>query len=431
LLSSSEGSAYPRSDPSFDPAPRAVCRSVVDSAAQAWASLAPLLAGRPRVRESRTGGHTYLRRWERPLTARLPAVPAAVPIYSAAGDTRVLVIDLDASRGGRDAVLRDAAAVTDLVRAAGGGVVVDESPSGGRHVYVPLAVAVGFHDARDLALAVALRTPSMDPSPNQNLTDGLIRPPGSVHPSGGHQVLHGPLAAAHQLAAAGNPPAVLERLRALLATELAAVTATHTGDGDPTAVLEDGVDGAPHLPRASGPRELAADYLRIATTGVYDTDRYRSPSEARQAVLTAAVAAGLSLPQVLTRLDTGVWPGLASFYTRYRHRNTRRKALLADWRNAVAFIAGRPEKNPTPSLVRKSPTSQPPSHGGAPNGSDQDQQVHLPARGTEQEYRWLRTWWGAAKVSPEPAMGSQERPADSGIAQGWEGGGVRPVRWGR
>ena len=162
--------------------------------------LAPLLAGRPRVRESRTGGHTYLRRWERPLTARLPAVP----IYSAAGDTRVLVIDLDVSRGGRDAVLRDAAAVTALVRAAGGRVIVDESPSGGRHVYVPLTVPVGFHDARDLALALALRTPSVDPSPNQNLTDGLIRPPGSVHPSGGHQVLHGPLTAAQQLAAAAG-----------------------------------------------------------------------------------------------------------------------------------------------------------------------------------------------------------------------------------
>ena len=113
---------------------------------------------------------------------------------------------------------------------------------------------------------------------------------------------------------------MLERLRALLATELAAVTATHTGHGDPTAALEDGVDGAPHLPRASGPRELAADYLRIATTGLYDTGRYRSPSEARQAVLAAAVSAGLTLPQVLTRIDTGVWPGLASFYTRYRHR---------------------------------------------------------------------------------------------------------------
>jgi len=54
-----------------------------------------------------------------------------------------------------------------------------------------------------------------------------------VHPSGGHQVLHGPLAAAQQPAAAGNPPTVLDRLRSLLATELAAVTATHTEQAYP------------------------------------------------------------------------------------------------------------------------------------------------------------------------------------------------------
>ena len=84
------------------------------SAAQVWSVLAPLLAGRPRVRESRGNGHSYLRRWERPLTARLPSAPAAVPIYSGAGDTRVLVVDLDASRGGAAAVRRDAAAVAGL-----------------------------------------------------------------------------------------------------------------------------------------------------------------------------------------------------------------------------------------------------------------------------------------------------------------------------
>jgi hypothetical protein len=206
---------------------------------------------------------------------------------------------------------------------------------------------------------------------------------------------------------------VLERLRTLLATELAAVTAAHTGHGDPSAVREEDVDGAPHLPRRSGPRELAADYLRIATTGVYDTDRYRSPSEARQAVLASAVSAGLSLPQVLTRLETGVWPGLASFYTRYRHRSTRRKALLADWRKAVAFIAARPVKNPTPTLVRKSPTSQPPSHGGAPKESGHDQQLTV-ARGSPAEYRWLRTWWTALSLLEHTRYGDR-----AGIGRRW------------
>ena len=335
-------------------------------AAQLWSVLAPLLAGRARVRESRNGGHSYQRRWERPLTARLPAVPAAVPIYSAAGDTRVLVIDLDASRGGRDAVRRDAAAVTDLIRAAGGRVITDESPSGGWHVYVPFREPIGFHDARDLALALATRTPSMDPTPNQNLTDGLIRPPGSAHPTGGHQVLHGSLAAAQQLAATGNPPAVLDQLRRLLHAELTAVT-------HQAAAADDPVD-AGSLPRPSGARDLAADYLRIATTGLYDTTRYRSPSEARQAVLDAAVWAGLTLPAVLARLENGTWPGLAAFYTRYRRPGTRRRAILADWRKALAYVTAQQAKKPTDRLVHKSPTSEPPSHGGHPPSVDQDQQ---------------------------------------------------------
>ena len=74
----------------------------------------------------------------------------------------------------------------ELIRAAGGQVITDESSSGGQHVYVPFAVPIGFHQARDIALALAARTPTMDPSPNQNLTDGLIRPSGSAHPNGGH-----------------------------------------------------------------------------------------------------------------------------------------------------------------------------------------------------------------------------------------------------
>jgi hypothetical protein len=356
------------------------------SAAHVWSVLAPLLAGRPRVRESRGNRHSYQRRWERPLTARLPTVPAAVPIYSGAGDTRVLVIDLDASRGGTEEVRRDAAAIAELVLAAGGRVITDESPSGGWHVYVPFTVPVGFHQARDLALALAVRTPTMDPSPNQNLTDGLIRPPGSVHPSGGHQILHGSLPDAQHLAATGNPPAVLTALSGLLATELAAISHREHQTPDPA------IDTAEQLPRRSGARELPADYLRIARTGTYDTTKYRSPSEARQAVLDAAVWAGLTLPAVLARLENGTWPGLASFYTRYRHPMTRRTAILADWRKAIAYVTAQRSKKTTQTLVRNSPTSEPPSHAGAPPNIDQDQQR---TRGTTAEYQWIRTWWTA------------------------------------
>ena len=384
---SSDANSYPIPDPEN---PSSVATTLTDTRGAGqhrpetlWATLAPLLAGRPRVRESRSNGHSYLRRWERPLTSRLPAVPAAVPIYSSAGDTRVLVIDLDSSRGGPDAVRRDADAITALVHRAGGQVIRDESPSRGMHLYVPFTQPIGFHDARDLALALAARTPTMDPSPNQNLAEGLIRPPGSAHPSGGHQTLHGDLTAARHLAATGNPPAVLTALTDALSTEFAAVQ--HRGgaadlDGEPTE----------HLPRPGGPRELTPDYLRIATTGTYDTTKYRSPSEARQAVLDAAVWAGLTLPAVLARIHNGTWPGLASFYARYRNPRTRRTAVLADWRKAVTWVT-KQANSPGTSHVHRSPTSKPPSHGGAPPRTHQDQQ----RRGTPDEYQWVRTWWTA------------------------------------
>ena len=146
------------------------------------------------------------------------------------------------------------------------------------------------------------------------------------------------------------------------------------------------------MPRKSGPRELAADYLRIATTGLYDTTRYRSPSEARQAVLDAAVWAGLTLPAVLARIENGTWPGLSAFYTRYRRPGTRRQAILADWRKAVSYVTAQQAKKPTQHLVHNSPTSEPPSHGGVPTITYQDQRR---TRGTPGEYQWIRTWWNA------------------------------------
>ncbi len=167
----------------------------------------------------------------------------------------------------------------------------------------------------------------MDPAPNHGLTDGLIRPPGSRHRSGGHQHLHGPLHAAQHLLATGNPPAVWTKLRAALPP----VPRPQPVDLDPG---DDDTSVAP------GPgRDLAATYRRIARTGLYDTTQYRSPSEARQAVLTAAAWAGLTTGHLIARIDGGAWPGLASFYSRYRHPTTRRHQLLADWRKAQQLVA--------------------------------------------------------------------------------------------
>lgn len=262
--------------------------------------------------------------------------------------TRVLFVDLDVFRGGRSQVLADCARLLELLESCGGHAIVDESPSGGRHLYVPQARPVSVHDARDLAVDLTALLPSMDVKPNHNLTDGLMRPPGSVHPSGGHQVLIGPLSAAVAVATTRNPPPVWSALRGAIPRSLRAVD----------AALPAAADGAPINGRPGGPRPVRADYLAIATTGLYDTGRYASPSDARQAVILAAANAGLSLTDVLSRLAGGVWPGLAGFYARYQ-RGHRTTAVRADWRKAASYLTKHPPQRPGLEPVRKSPTSEP------------------------------------------------------------------------
>ena len=380
----SEDSAYPGAGDSFMSI-ASECRaesSASDSPAAVWAALAPMLAARPRVRVSRDRGRTYLRRWERPLTGNLPWQPAAVPLYGSDGTTGVLTLDLDVSHGGRHQVLADCARLTTLVASCGGRVIVDESPTGGRHLYVPVAQRVSFHDARDLAVDLATQTPSMDPKPNLNLTDGLIRPPGSAHPSGGHQILIGSLAAAVTLATYGNPPALWERLRAAIPRRPTADLPAPAAPGDNEAVTT-----------RSSPRPLARDYLAIATTGLYDTARYSTPSEARQAVITAAANAGMPLVDVLRRIAGGTWPGLASLYARYRPGH-RTRAIRADWHKAVAYLAKHPAQRPGTDAVRKSLTSEPPSHP-PPKKADPT------ARDSPAEYQFIRSWWSALRMSAD------------------------------
>ena len=387
MADSSEGNSYPRPGP-LDTA--FFLPATSDAPETVWAALAPLIAARPVVRESRDGGRSYRAKWQRPLTTRVPlSVPAAVPIYSAAGDTRVLAIDLDAKRGSRAQVHRDAVAIHNLVHRAGGELISDESPSGGIHLYIPFTRPISFYDARDMAKALAARTPSMDAAPNCGLTDGLIRPPGARHRSGGFQTLHGPLAPAVALVRAGNPPAVWNRLTDALRTELTSVAAGRSAEPVSSDLGDVG-----HVPRRGGARELAVDYLRIATTGIYDTNRYPTPSHARQAVLTAAVWAGHDLPSILGRMHSGRWPGLQAFYTRYRTDIHRRKALLGDWKNAVALVTAAKAQQPRSNLVRQSPTSGSDTHRAVPATAKNN-------RNTQAEFQFLRTWHNAMALTEQ------------------------------
>jgi len=309
---------------------------------------------------------TYPQRWEVPLAQAPPRVPAAVSLYSREGTARCLAADLDVGRGNVERVQADAATLAELVAGCGGRTITDRSPSGGRHVYMLLAEPVPFGQMRRVAFALAALLPSMDATPMLNVTAGCIRPPGAVHKTCGVQELLTPWPAVQEAAAAPNPPAVWGRLVEALAPQLKAL---EVGTPDEAAEPKPG-------PVRNAGRRLSAGMTEIARTGIH---AYRSGSEARQAVLTAAASAGWQLHDIARHLETGAWPGLASFYTRYHPRN-RRAALGRDWRKATAYIARvKPAHN--------CHTSRPPSH--------REPTAVRPVTKPLEDHRYVRAWRNA------------------------------------
>jgi hypothetical protein len=342
------------------------------SPAEAWRACAPLLAGTARVRLGRrtaTGRVDYRSRDERALTGVLPLAPAAVRVYGADGCCATLCLDLDASRGGVAAVDRDAAALTHWLDELGVRWLADISPNGGRHVYVPAAPRIAYDEARDIVEALAGRYPTLDASPHRSLRTGCIRPPGASHATGGHQQLTVPLSAAYDALRRPNGPEAIARLQ----------EATAAAAGAWRAVTD---DQAPS-PGAASLRGLSARVCAIATHGLWDTARYASPSEARQAVITGAVRAGWTLADVAARLHDGRWPGLASLYARYGR--SRHGALARDWTAASRFLTTNDDlDHPGRESVRRSHTSRSRSQGGA--------------LGVGDEHGFIRTWRTALRT---------------------------------
>ena len=93
------------------------------------------------------------------------------------------------------------------------------SPSGGRHVFVLFAAALPWRELRDLARAIALRFPAVDPAPMSSWA-AQIRPPGSRHKSGGWRLLSTPLSEARAAAEHPNGPGVWSALLTEFAAEL-------------------------------------------------------------------------------------------------------------------------------------------------------------------------------------------------------------------
>lgn len=330
------------------------------------------------VRTSR-GVLEYRTRDERPLTKALPSAPAAVRLYGPDGCCAALCLDLDASRGGQGAVQADAARLDAWLTRRGARFVTDVSPTGGVHIYVPVAGRITYDTAREVVEALASSYPTLDAGPHRSLKTGCIRVPGSAHKSGGHQELTMPLGAAYDVLRRANPPAVLATIRADLAGEIAAWRARQVPPSADTS-----------LEAATGRGgQLSARLRLLAETGQVDATRYRSASEARQAVIAGAVAAGWGLGDVAVRVADGRWPGLASLYARYSPTQ-RRGALARDWHSAQAFVANARETNtnsPGSRSVRISHTSAPETHARTPDPTS-----------TQAEHEYIRTWRTVLRV---------------------------------
>lgn len=349
-----------------------------------WATLAPKMAARGRMRVSRDGGRNYRARDERAVTETLPNQPAALLVYDSSGRAPIISLDLDASRGD---VAADLANLQALLSRCGARYFTDSSPNSGRHIYVPLAEPAPLHEVRALMRALAARTPTLDPSPMLNIAAGCIRPPGARHRTGGHQSLDGSLSAAVHVLHQRTPTSAWKRLLAETAPWAADATAQATArsaaaDGEGLDIAPQHHDETARLEPLSGFTEPDATFVQIARTGQWPAEKYSTASEARQAVLWATAAAGWALVDVARRLEDGTWPGLASLYARYSARH-RRSALGRDWRKAVAFEAARrarrSESQPRKTSVRVRTTSPQQTHRGQGGSVNTEVRVWLAA----------------------------------------------------
>lgn len=315
----------------------------VPSPAELWSFFAPLIAGQP-VFRTMNADQDYLKASERPLDDTLPARPAAVLIYSPAGLARTLCLDFDAGQVDSANFDHALSSARSLLTSTGLRFVEDVSPSSGRHIYVPLGDSLGATEARELVEALALRFPSLDPSPHRSARSGCVRTPGSRHKTNGWQKLVTPLSRALEIFATPNPADAITRLSAALHNEIEQLRAAKA----PT----------PAQPRRAYPRHSSEESLalgpvarQIGVDGMSHQGRYSSPSEARMAVLCSLASSGWDRTDLQNGIEGGKLPGLAELYARYKHDSTIIRTLDSEWTKAVSFI--NPTPKPAVSPVRK------------------------------------------------------------------------------
>lgn len=345
----------------------------------AWSNLAPLIAGRKRMRVSRDGKN-FTARDERNLTATSPSRPAAVMLYDANARCKTLALDFDVAKAGSEVMHADILGTHELLNTVGISYFTDYSPSGGEHFYIPLQEPLTLKQALSLVNALSRRFRSLDAGPHRSALSGCIRVPGSAHKTGGVQELSTPLNVAIRIATTGNPYAVIGALEHELEPELLALA-------DELHVQEAPQD-EPFESRGS----MGQSLLETARAGTYDTKRYGSPSEARFAVILSAVRSGLDITAITLRMAKGIWPGLKDMYSKYRGAS-RTKALAREVGKARSIV-----RSDKLNHVRNNTTSLPKTQGEL-------DQASLP--GSVEEFRYLKALRNAVHIK-ELSFGSRE-----------------------
>lgn len=306
-----------------------------------WSRLAPLLAARRSMRLYDVARQGFVS--SRPLTTKLPTVPAAVPLFSR-GRAAVIALDFDAKHHGHSAVISDVDLVLSWLGECGGRAVVDVSSSGGRHVLIPMAPGrtIAVDDLRPLLNQLAVRLPTLDITPMTNAATGCITVPGSRCREGGHRRLVKDLAAAVDTLTVGSDPETLTRLAALLGG-IPASQARARGVGTEihaSRVTERIIGTGDHVRLHPGfcrtTSTTPGSVTLFAATGQIDTSRWPSRSEARQSVITHEILVGATPADVVLRSQTSEWAGLRAAYVHYADPD---QAIRRDSFRALHWVA--------------------------------------------------------------------------------------------
>lgn len=327
----------------------------VDRARREWALVAPRLATAV-VRQATwfkaSKQFKYLTKSETLVTAERPMAPAAVRIYTDEGFTRCFVADFDSHNHSVALVRKEAHQFARLLDSMECQYFIDESPTGGRHIYIPLQDEVPFAEASGLAGALARKFQTFDHKPMMNVASGIIRPPGSTHPRGMFQRLVSSEAQVEQALQERTGP---RRWRNLVAAVGLARPHTGTFTGSQAETIAAAFD-QPAL--KSRPYPLFPDVQQVASTGRWDSRKHASASEARLGLLRAIARAGYTFADVNARMEDGTWAGLAGFYTKYPEGPARLERMATEWLKASTYRSPRghmPKSDTSISLTQGAP----------------------------------------------------------------------------